>query len=99
MDISGQSSPQNDLTPPTSAVEKSAEQFAVDAKAAVKVELQRFNDAFGEQGVEWYAAGKSFAECQQLSIAALRKERDELAERLNQIGLKDAALLGLIPRA
>jgi hypothetical protein len=93
MDIS------NDRTPPTSAAEKSAEQFAADAKAAVKVELQRFNDAFGEQGIEWYAEGKAFAECQQLSIAALRKERDELAERLKQIGLKDGALLGLAPRA
>jgi hypothetical protein len=82
-----------------SAEPKSAEQFAAEAKAAAVADMQRFTAAFGPQGAIWFCEGKSFAQSQQLVIESLRKERDELTERLKQIGLKDTALLGLIPRA
>jgi hypothetical protein len=82
-----------------SAAPKSAEQFAAEARAAAVAEMQRFTDAFGPQGAIWFCEGKTFEQAQQLSIESLKKERDELAERLKQIGLKDTALLGIIPRA
>lgn len=52
-------------------------------------ELQRYITAFGAQGGEWFAAGKSFEDCQALQLAALREqvealtaERDELQARI-----------------
>jgi hypothetical protein len=57
-----------------------------DALAAVRAELNRFIAEHGEQCAVWFAEGKSFAECRQLQIEALRSENDELAERLRQVG-------------
>ncbi len=57
-------------------------------------ELQRYLTAFGQQGGEWFAAGKSFEDCQALQLAALRgqvesltAERDELAARIAAVDL------------
>ena len=57
-------------------------------------ELQRYLTAFGQQGGEWFAAGKSFEDCQALQLSALREqvealtaERDELAARIAAVDL------------
>jgi hypothetical protein len=57
-------------------------------------ELQRYLTAFGQQGGEWFAAGKSFEDCQALQLSALRAqvetltaERDELASRIAAVQL------------
>ena len=57
-------------------------------------ELQRYLTAFGQQGGEWFAAGKSFEDCQALQLSALRAqvetltaERDELAARIAAVDL------------
>lgn len=57
-------------------------------------ELQRYLTAFGQQGGEWFAAGKSFEDCQALQLSALREqvesltaERDELAGRIAAVQL------------
>ena len=57
-------------------------------------ELQRYITAFGATGGEWFAAGKSFEDCQALQLAALREqvesltaERDELAARIAAVDL------------
>jgi len=49
-------------------------------------EARRYYNAFGPQGVVWYVEGKTFGGAQALSIAELRKERDEAVERLKQAG-------------
>jgi hypothetical protein len=57
-------------------------------------ELQRYLTAFGQQGGEWFAAGKSFEDCQALQLAALREqvesltaERDDLQARIAAVDL------------
>ena len=57
-------------------------------------ELQRYITAFGAIGGEWFAAGKSFEDCQSLQLSALREqvealtaERDELAARIAAVDL------------
>ena len=56
--------------------------------------MQRYLTAFGQQGGEWFAAGKSFEDCQALQLSALREqvesltaERDELAGRIAAVDL------------
>ena len=60
-------------------------------------ELQRYITAFGAQGGEWFAAGRSFEDCQSLQLSALRAEvealtaeRDDLQARIAAVDLGES---------
>jgi hypothetical protein len=74
-------------TPPASAEASAgraappAEPGAVELSDA-RAECKRFLEAFGPKGGEWFAAGKTFAEAQDLHAADLRAENETLKARL-----------------
>lgn len=82
-------------TPPEIPTENTLEVLSAengDAGPPAKMtEGQRFLAAFGDRGGVWFAQGKSFDEARQLYIAELRAERDELADRLFQLGRSSEA--------
>ena len=55
---------------------------AADPKAELLAEGQRFVKAFGAKGSEWFLAGKSFAEAQELHAAEVLAENAELKKQL-----------------
>jgi hypothetical protein len=72
--------------------EKAAQASTPQGPAATpdpKAELKRFMEAFGDaRGAKWYAEGKTFAEAQQLCLAAVRAENEALQKRLTAAGVE-----------
>jgi hypothetical protein len=55
------------------------------AAADPRAECGRFLQAFGPQGGQWFAEGKTFEQAQTLHSAALAKENAELKQRLSAV--------------
>jgi hypothetical protein len=70
-----------EVASPTVDAEKKPEAPAVEL-ADARAECKKFLDAFGPKGGEWFAAGKSFTEAQDLHAKDLRAENETLKARL-----------------
>jgi hypothetical protein len=68
-----------------------------DGLSDARAECKKFLDAFGPKGGEWFAAGKTFAEAQDLHAKDLRAENEALKARLAALDRGEKAPVAFQP--
>jgi len=58
---------------------------------------KKYLDAYGANGLQWLAEGKSFEECQALFVAKLQADNLDLSKRLEAVQLGEAPLKPSLP--
>jgi len=83
--------------PALSSAEGKQPEAPAAGMADARAECKKFLDAFGPKGGEWFAAGKSFAEAQELHASELRAENEALKARLAALDRGEKAPVAFQP--
>ena len=67
--------------------------------ASGREEAQQFHEAYGIDGLLWYAEGKTFAEAGVAYVAALKAENEALASRLASISQGESEPVEFAPES